>query len=98
MNKHELRRKLKSTGTAYLLCIFVFGTHYLYLRKYVLQLLFWLTAGGLGIWFLVDLFTMSSKVDAANAHIYDELDKLEKRERDDDMARNVAMIKAASSK
>lgn len=52
----EFKRKSKSIGLAYLLLIFVFALHYGYVRKWGLQVLFWLTGGGLFIWWLVDLF------------------------------------------
>jgi hypothetical protein len=95
MNKHYLQSQIKSTGTAYLLFFFLFATHYAYLGKWGLQFLFWFTFGGLGIWALIDLFTMSSKVNAHNAIIFRQIEEIEKRERNDDQARHMAMISAA---
>lgn len=94
MNKHQLQSSLKSTGTAYLLFLFLFGTHYAYLGKWGLQILFWITAGGLGIWALIDLFTISGKVERYNAEIYGKIEKIEKQEREDEQARQMVMLAA----
>ena len=96
MNKHYLQSKIKSTGTAYVLW-FVFGFHYGYLGKWGIQILYWITFGGVGIWALIDLFTMSAKVDRHNAPLFQEIEEIEKREKEADHARNLAMIKAASA-
>lgn len=95
MNKHYLQSQIKSVGTAYLFFLFLFGTHYAYLGKWGLQFLFWITAGGLGIWALIDLFTISGKVGRHNAEIFQQIEKIEKTEREDDQARQLAMISAA---
>lgn len=49
---------------------------------------------GLGIWGFIDLFTLSGKVEKHNAEIYLKIEKIEKREREDDQARQLAMISA----
>jgi len=54
-------KNVKSVGIAYFLWFF-FGLHYAYLGKWGIQILYWLTMGGFGIWALIDLFTMSNKV------------------------------------
>lgn len=95
MNKNYLHSKVKSTGVAYLFW-FLLGAHYAYLGKWGLQILYWITLGGLGIWALIDLFTMPGKVNAYNRPLFDEIDKIEKRERDDDHARQMAMMSAVS--
>mgnify|MGYP006904093515 CR=1 FL=1 len=41
----EYKRKAKSLGFAYLFLIIVFALHYGYLRKWGLQIVFWLTGG-----------------------------------------------------
>lgn len=97
MNKHYLQSKIKSTGTAYLFWFFL-GAHYAYLGKWGVQILYWLTLGGLGIWILIDLFTMSKKVDQYNAEIFRQIEAIEKREKDEDHAKNLAMITALSNK
>jgi len=95
MNKAYLQSKLKSTGTAYLLMLFVFGSHYAYLGKWGIQFLFWITFGGLGLWWLIDLFSLSSKVENYNSKILIQIDDLEKKEREDSHAKNIAMITAS---
>lgn len=97
MNKHYLQSKVKSTGTAYLFW-FLLGAHYAYLGKWGIQILYWITLGGLGIWALIDLFTMSGKVNKYNADIFQQIEAIEKKEKDDDHTRNMAMMAAASGK
>jgi|AntRauTorckE6833_2_1112554.scaffolds.fasta_scaffold88435_2 TM2 domain-containing membrane protein YozV len=97
MNKHYLQSKVKSTGTAYLFW-FLLGAHYAYLGKWGIQILYWITLGGLGIWALIDLFTMSGKVNKYNAEIFQQIEAIEKKDKDDDHARNMAMMTAASGK
>ena len=95
MNKHYLQSRVKSTGTAYLFW-FLLGAHYAYLGKWGVQILYWLTFGGIGIWALIDLFTMSGKVNKYNADIFWQIDAIEKKDKDDEHARNMAMMAAAS--
>ncbi|PIZ06037.1 MAG: TM2 domain-containing protein [Flavobacteriales bacterium CG_4_10_14_0_8_um_filter_32_5] len=95
MNKHYLQSQIKSTGTAYLLFFLLFGTHYAYLGKWGWQILFWITLGGLGIWAFIDLFTIPRKVNRHNAKIFMKIEDIEKRERNEDQARQMAMIAAA---
>lgn len=97
MNKHYLQSKVKSTGTAYLFW-FLLGAHYAYLGKWGIQILYWLTLGGLGIWALIDLFTMSGKVNKYNADIFQQIEAIEKKEKDDDHAKNMAMMAAATGR
>lgn len=97
MNKHYLQSQVKSTGTAYLFW-FLFGAHYAYLGKWGIQILFWLTLGGLGIWALIDLFTMSSKVNQHNAVLFQQIEVIERREKEEDHARNMAMMSALRNK
>lgn len=92
MNKHYLMSQMKSTGTAYI-CWFILGCHYAYLGKWGMQILFWITCGGLGIWAIADLFTMSSKVDKYNSHISRQIDEIERREREDQLAMIAAISK-----
>ncbi len=65
----------KSTTVAYLFFFFL-GAHYFYLGNWVKQIFFWLTLGGLGLWWLIDLFTLSSKVSSHNTDI--EFKKIQK--------------------
>jgi hypothetical protein len=57
----EYNRKAKSAGWAYVLWL-VLGAHYLYLRKWGFQVLFWLTFGGLLIWWIVDAFRIPGMI------------------------------------
>jgi hypothetical protein len=94
MNKHQLQGQLKTTNSAYLFWFFL-GAHYAYMGKWGKQLLYWFTFAGLGIWMIIDAFRMGGMIDKVNAPVYEELDRLEKREREDDQARQMAMIAAA---
>lgn len=94
MNKHHLQSKIKSTGVAYLLFFLLFGTHYAYLGKWGLQILFWITLGGFGFWAFFDLFTIPGKVERYNANIFRQINTIEKRERDEEQARQMAMFAA----
>lgn len=87
---------MKSTGTAYL-CWFFLGCHYAYLGKWGLQILYWITFGGIGIWAIIDLFLIPSKVNAHNLIIANQIDSIEKREREESHARNMAMLNAVAN-
>lgn len=63
---NEYERFKKRTWVAYLLMWPLFGTHYFYLRQPLLNVVYWLTGGGVGLWALIDLFRMRSLVHAAN--------------------------------
>lgn len=65
----EYNRNKKSLALAYVFLIFVFWLHYGYMKKWGLQVLFWITAGGLGIWWLVDLFRLPGLVKNYNMDI-----------------------------
>jgi hypothetical protein len=64
----EYRRRAKSSGVAYVLW-FLLGWHYVYLRGWGIQFLFWLTAGGLGIWWFIDLFRIPGMVKEYNKNV-----------------------------
>lgn len=68
--------QMKSTGTAYL-CWFLLGCHYAYLGKWGVQILYWITAGGLGLWALFDLFHIPTKVSNHNFKIAEKIEALE---------------------
>ncbi len=55
------RRRSKDTLTAYLywLCL---GSHYYYLENMRTQVIFWVTLGGLGIWWLIDMLRIPGMV------------------------------------
>lgn len=64
----EYDQKRKKASIAYILW-FLFGFHYVYLGKIGLQFAYWFTLGGLGIWWLIDLFRMPSLVRQANEQV-----------------------------
>jgi hypothetical protein len=66
--REEYDRRAKNTGTCYLLWFFL-GWYYAYLRKWGLQVLFWLSAGGFLIWAIVDLFRIPQLVRDYNKEI-----------------------------
>jgi len=64
----EYRRKAKSAGTAYLLW-FLLRCHYGYLGKWGIQILFWLTFGGLFVWYLIDLIRIPGMIRNHNKDV-----------------------------
>ena len=74
--KRELQGEIKSKGTAFVMYWFL-GAHYAYLGKWGIQLAYWFTLGGLGIWLVVDLFRIGGLVKRYNNLIYEELEELE---------------------
>lgn len=97
MNKYDLQSRIKSTGMAYVMWFFL-GAHYAYLGRWGIQLLYWFTLGGIGVWAFIDLFTMSGKVNAYNAPLFLEIQKLEQQEKDENHRMNLAMMAAATGK
>jgi hypothetical protein len=93
-NKHYLQSQIKSSGSAYLFWFF-FGCHYAYLGKWGLQFLYWITFGGFFIWAIIDLFTLSGRVANHNALIFQQIDGIEKSEREAEHTRNLEMILAS---
>jgi TM2 domain-containing membrane protein YozV len=93
MEKDYLQSKLKSTGKAYVY-FFFFGAHYVYLGKIIIQLLFWMTLGGFGIWLLFDLFTLSAKVKVYNDRILKKIEEIQQKDRFVQEPRNVELLKS----
>jgi hypothetical protein len=93
MSTLQLQNELKKTGTAYLFFLF-FGAHYIYLGQIGKQILFWITLGGLGFWALIDLFTIGSKIDKANAPILKKISDIERDERDEKFKKELIMMQA----
>jgi hypothetical protein len=50
----EFSHQRKSIHTAF--WMFCAGLHYLYLGKIAVQLIFWCSFGGFGIWYMIDIF------------------------------------------
>ena len=60
----DYERKTKSIPLAY---VFLgFWLHYAYVGKWGLQVLFWFTLAGFGLWWLVDLFRIPSIISNYN--------------------------------
>lgn len=72
MKNLRLQRELRDTPMAYIMW-FLIGAHYAYLGKWGLQILYWITLGGLGLWALVDLFRIPGMVKDHNEPIYSEM-------------------------
>ena len=70
LRDYEVRKK--SGLIAYILWFF-FGFHYLYMGRIAIQLLYWLTVGGFGLWMLIDLFRIPGMVVRKNEDIAREL-------------------------
>ncbi len=63
---HEAyRQQARSAPTAYALCLLV-GGQYGYVGRWGLQILFWVTLGGLMVWWIVDLFRIPGMVRRYN--------------------------------
>lgn len=62
----EFNRKKKSLGIAYLFLLVVFSAHYAYLGSWGMQILYWITGAGLGLWLLIDLFRLPSVINTYN--------------------------------
>ncbi len=60
----EMTRRAKS-GLWGLVCALV-GLHYAYLGRWGLLVVYWLTLGGLGLWWFVDLFRVGGLVRDRN--------------------------------
>lgn len=97
MSTLNLQNQLKSTGTAYLFLFFLLG-HYAYLGKWGLQVLFWLSLGGLGIWLFIDLFRLSAKVQEYNRPILDAIEIEDRRAKEEDHRRHLETIAAINRK
>src|SRR5579875_2363541 len=64
----EFRRKAKSPAIAYIAWLLL-AWHYIYLKKIGLQALFWLTGGGIFIWWLVDAFRIPGLIREHNRDV-----------------------------
>ncbi|HOK36525.1 MAG TPA: TM2 domain-containing protein [Paludibacteraceae bacterium] len=65
----EFKRKSKSVGMAYLFLFIIFSAHYAYLKKWGIQILYWVTVGGAGIWFIICIFIIPNLVRNYNKEI-----------------------------
>jgi hypothetical protein len=60
------------TKNQLLLWFFLFGAHYIKLKKIGTQFLYWVTIGGFFIWALVDLFRLDKLADQFNKNLLRE--------------------------
>lgn len=65
----EFRKKRKSAFLAFLLFMSIPSFHYFYLGKVWLNLIFWATMGGFGVWWLIDLFRVLGMVREYNKSV-----------------------------
>lgn len=63
---------LKDKNLAFILWLFL-GAHYAYLGRWKMQILYWFTLGGLGLWCLIDLFRIGKMIKKHNAEVYSKL-------------------------
>lgn len=68
MMLQEISNREKSTGVGYILW-FLLGWHYAYVGRWGVQILYWLSFGGLLVWMLADLFRMPSIIRRRNNEI-----------------------------
>ncbi len=61
----EYERKEKSIFVGYILWLLL-GWHYAYQKKWGIQILFWITGGGLFIWWLIDIFRVPGMINNYN--------------------------------
>ena len=76
MNKLQLQSEIKSIGTAWVMYWFL-GCHYGYLGKWGIQLVYWFTLGGIGLWIFIDMFRLSGLVKKHNNNIYQQIEDIE---------------------
>jgi hypothetical protein len=67
--ERHVRKELRSPGIAGLLWIF-FGLHLIYLKDYKGQLIFLITLGGFGIWWLLEAWVLESRIKLFNLRLY----------------------------
>lgn len=68
----DYRKRRKSLFFAYFAWLFL-GWHYLYLRRVGLHFAFWLSLGGLLVWWFIDLFRVGAMVNRLNEDCAREL-------------------------
>ncbi len=69
--EREFRRKRKWCGVAYI--AWFFGMHYAYLGRWGALVFYLVSAGGLFVWMLIDLFRMRYLVSAHNEDLASEV-------------------------
>lgn len=69
---HDLECYRKDVRVGYLWW-FALGSHRAYLGQWPLQLLFWITLGGVFVWWVVDAFNMEKMVLAYNHDVSERI-------------------------
>ncbi len=64
----EFENRSKRTGVAYALFLLC-GCHYAYMGRWGLQVIWWSTLGGLGVWAVVDLFRIPRLINRYNEEV-----------------------------
>ena len=77
-SKTQLQGELKSKGTAWVMYLFL-GCQYGYLNKWGVQMAYWLTLGGLGMWAFIDLFRINGLVNKHNNKIYSLMQEIDEK-------------------
>ncbi|KXX71550.1 hypothetical protein AVL50_04570 [Flammeovirga sp. SJP92] len=72
---HEMKKFKRSKVIMYLLHFFPLHVSLGYVGKWIEQFLFWITAGGFGVWWLVLLFTIPSEIKQFNRKVAQEIFK-----------------------
>jgi Domain of unknown function (DUF4178) len=67
----DYNQRMKNVVVPYVLH-FMLPLQYLYVDKVLMQLLFWCTFGGMGIWWFIDLFRIPGLIEERNREIADE--------------------------
>ena len=73
------------------------GVHFAYLGNWGLFILYICTLGGLGAWIIIGLFMIPGRVEKINNRIYDQIDAIEKYEKDADHQRHLETLAAIKS-
>ncbi len=94
--KIELEKSLATTGNVWLFFLLL-GCPYGAVNKWGLQILFWLTGGGLGIWTIITIFRVGSLVENHNRPIRIELESIERKEKEEADAKQLAMLAVLKS-
>ena len=74
MDIEYLQSKIKPIGKTYTHW-FLFGSHYAYLGKWNIQVLYWLTLGGIGIWAIADFFRMTEIIIKQRESVFEQIEK-----------------------
>lgn len=74
MLQSQYYKERKSPGITSILALF--GIHYFYLGEIGLGLLYWMTCGGLGLWWYIDLYRAKRLADIHNQRKADEITAL----------------------